>query len=267
MRGCHACDPAPWTRACYARCGRSASHTRKSHGSPVVGILVLRRRSPARPPGERMRNCDVVILSPLPARTTLYGRVMDERLRAVCDLMMAQAREMSGLHEYDGRVQDLSPDGVRRGAGRAGAARRRGPLADPHEEAHLAAFEESMRVQYGELRAAPPRPVPPPVQPRTGLLRPRVRARPRSGPRPGAGTWPVAGRGGRRTGLAGQVKRAGRRGPAGRRTRPGRRPRPRRRAPTSGRACARTAGWSPTSAGRRARRPRPAAGRRRRWPR
>ncbi len=98
-----------------------------------------------------MLNCDVVIPSPLPARTALYGRVMDERLRAVCDLMMAQAREMSGLHEYDGRVQDLSPDGVRRALSALDAARRRGPLDDPHEEAHLAAFEESMRVQYGDL--------------------------------------------------------------------------------------------------------------------
>ena len=77
--------------------------------------------------------------------------MMDERLRAVCDLMMPQAREMSGLHEYDGRVQDLSPAGVRGALAAVERARRQGPLEDRHDEAHLAAFEESMRVQYGDL--------------------------------------------------------------------------------------------------------------------
>ncbi|MEW1862186.1 MULTISPECIES: DUF885 family protein [unclassified Streptomyces] len=76
---------------------------------------------------------------------------MDERLRAVCDLMMPQAREMSGLHEYDGRVQDLSPQGVRDGLAALARARRGGPLRDPHDEAHLAVFEEALRVQFGEL--------------------------------------------------------------------------------------------------------------------
>ena len=41
---------------------------------------------------------------------------MDElpaRVRAVCDLDVADVREFSGRHEYDGVVQDLSPDGVR----------------------------------------------------------------------------------------------------------------------------------------------------------
>ena len=36
-------------------------------------------------------------------------------LRAVCDLDLAEAREYSGRHEYDGTIQDLSPDGVRKG--------------------------------------------------------------------------------------------------------------------------------------------------------
>lgn len=76
---------------------------------------------------------------------------MDERLRAVCDLMMPQAREMSGLHEYDGRVQDLSPQGVRDGLAAMARARRGDPLRDPHDEAHLAVFEEALRVQFGEL--------------------------------------------------------------------------------------------------------------------
>ena len=99
-----------------------------------------------------MRNCDVVILSPLPARTSGYGQAVDERLRAVCDLMMPQAREMAGLHEYDGKVQDLSPSGVQAALARLEHARRTaGRLDSPHDEAHLAVFEESVRVQYGDL--------------------------------------------------------------------------------------------------------------------
>ena len=40
------------------------------------------------------------------------------RLRAVCDLHVAEVREYSGRHEYDGRVQDLSRAGVRAGLAR-----------------------------------------------------------------------------------------------------------------------------------------------------
>jgi hypothetical protein len=99
-----------------------------------------------------MRNCDVVILRPLPASTSGYGPMVEMRLRAVCDLMVPQAREMSGLHGYDGRVQDLSPDGVRRSLSALDRARdAAGPLEDPHDEAHLRVFEDSMQVQYGDL--------------------------------------------------------------------------------------------------------------------
>src|ERR1044071_1026466 len=77
---------------------------------------------------------------------------MDDRLRAVCDLMMPTVREMAGLHEYDGRVQDLSPDGIRRALTAVDTARRNTPrLPDPHDEAHLSVFEDALRVQYGEL--------------------------------------------------------------------------------------------------------------------
>ncbi|HEY3682322.1 MAG TPA: DUF885 family protein [Streptosporangiaceae bacterium] len=69
------------------------------------------------------------------------------RLRAVCDLMMSEAREGMGRHEYDGRVQDLSTAGVTAALARLGG----GELADPHDEAHLSAFEESLRVAFGEL--------------------------------------------------------------------------------------------------------------------
>lgn len=69
------------------------------------------------------------------------------RLRAVCDLMVPAAREEAGLHDYDGVVADLSPSGVRAGLERLGGPR----LEDPHDEAHLAAFERYLRVRYGEL--------------------------------------------------------------------------------------------------------------------
>lgn len=40
------------------------------------------------------------------------------RLRALCDLRVAEVREYAGRHEYDGVVQDLSPSGVRAGIDR-----------------------------------------------------------------------------------------------------------------------------------------------------
>ena len=70
------------------------------------------------------------------------------------DLAVAEAREGCGCHEYDGRIQDLSPSGVAAGLSRlpgsdvpVGADT---PVGD-HDEAHLAAFEESARVRFGEL--------------------------------------------------------------------------------------------------------------------
>jgi hypothetical protein len=76
---------------------------------------------------------------------------LSPRLRAVCDLDVAVTRE-SGRHEYDGKPQDLSPDGVRAGLARLAAARESGErLADPHDEAHLAATEDLRRVTFTEL--------------------------------------------------------------------------------------------------------------------
>ncbi len=77
---------------------------------------------------------------------------MTDRLRAVCDMAVAEMREYSGRHEYDGTIQDLSPAGVRAGlavlaAEQAGG----GPLPDPHDEAHLAVFEQRAQVAFGEL--------------------------------------------------------------------------------------------------------------------
>jgi uncharacterized protein DUF885 len=89
---------------------------------------------------------------------------MDElspRLRAVCDLRVAEAREFGGRHEYDGTIQDLSPDGVRNGLARAAeAATSQGPLEDAHDEAHLAAFEDLARVAFGDLELHRRNPMP-----------------------------------------------------------------------------------------------------------
>jgi len=74
------------------------------------------------------------------------------RVRAVCDLNVAEAREYGGRHEYDGVPQDLSPDGVAAGLARLAAARQTGAAqADPHDEAHLRAFENLQQVVYGDL--------------------------------------------------------------------------------------------------------------------
>jgi Bacterial protein of unknown function (DUF885) len=77
----------------------------------------------------------------------------EPRVRAICDLNVAESREYGGRHEYDGVPQDLSPDGVEAGLARLeAAAAGRPPLADPHDEAHLRAFENLQRVVYADLR-------------------------------------------------------------------------------------------------------------------
>jgi hypothetical protein len=80
-----------------------------------------------------------------------YCVVMEPRLRALTDLMVPTARECCGLHEYDGVLQDLSPAGVRRGLAAIGGPASTRPESDPHDEAHLAAFEANARVVFGEL--------------------------------------------------------------------------------------------------------------------
>lgn len=72
------------------------------------------------------------------------------RLRAVCDLFQPDVRENAGIHDYDGRPQDLSPEGVKAGLAALGGGRG-SRLEDPHDEAHLAAFEEQARVVFDEL--------------------------------------------------------------------------------------------------------------------
>src|SRR5438445_4143867 len=77
---------------------------------------------------------------------------LSPRVRAVCDLDVAEVREFAGRHEYDGKTQDLSPAGVRAGLARLEEAQAgSGPLPDPHDEAHLAAAEEQKRVTFAQL--------------------------------------------------------------------------------------------------------------------
>ena len=77
---------------------------------------------------------------------------LSPRVRAVCDLAVAEVREFAGRHEYDGTPQDLSPAGVRAGLARLAAARAEGERqADAHDEAHLSAAEEQTRVIYAGL--------------------------------------------------------------------------------------------------------------------
>jgi hypothetical protein len=77
---------------------------------------------------------------------------LEPRVRAICDLNVAEAREYGGRHEYDGVPQDLSRAGVAAGLARlAAAGQGRPPLSDPHDEAHLRVFEDLQRVVYADL--------------------------------------------------------------------------------------------------------------------
>jgi hypothetical protein len=82
--------------------------------------------------------------------------LINPRLRAVLDMSIAEVREYSGRHEYDGKIQDLSPEGVRAGLRRLAAAETEsrsgaGQVADPHDDAHLRVFADALRVAYDEL--------------------------------------------------------------------------------------------------------------------
>lgn len=73
--------------------------------------------------------------------------MFDSRLRAILDLSVPRARLDAGRHEYDGTVQDLSLSGVREALRRLGGS----PYADEHDEAHVSAAEQALRVRFGEL--------------------------------------------------------------------------------------------------------------------
>ena len=66
--------------------------------------------------------------------------------------MLSTVREGAGMHDYDGRVQDLSPGGVSGGLAQLDEARRRGPAEpDALDEAQLSAFEATLIVRFREL--------------------------------------------------------------------------------------------------------------------
>ncbi|MEU2393920.1 DUF885 family protein [Streptomyces sp. NPDC007369] len=87
--------------------------------------------------------------SPLSSLSSLSP--LDPRLAAICDLSVCAARDGAGRHEYDGTVQDLSPEGVRRGLAALGGPAGTKPYPDPHDEAHAVAAEEALQVRFGEL--------------------------------------------------------------------------------------------------------------------
>jgi hypothetical protein len=71
----------------------------------------------------------------------------DSRVRAAVELDLASAREFVGLHEYDGVLQDLSPDAVAAAVARLGS----GPLpADPFDAAVVDVHEDGLRATYTE---------------------------------------------------------------------------------------------------------------------
>ena len=76
-----------------------------------------------------------------PSTPTTHIEELPARLRAVADFLPGTMREMAGLHTYDGKVADLSPEGVRTGVETLGGT----PFDDPHDEAHASAFEKNLR--------------------------------------------------------------------------------------------------------------------------
>lgn len=73
---------------------------------------------------------------------------MNPRVTAASDLMIPEVREYAGVHDYDGIVQDLSPAGVKSALSRLGQGPR---LSDHHDERHLQAVEEGLRIAYERL--------------------------------------------------------------------------------------------------------------------
>ncbi|MGO9334186.1 MAG: DUF885 family protein [Acidimicrobiales bacterium] len=69
--------------------------------------------------------------------------MVSDRLRAIWRFHMPEARELAGLHELDGQVQDLSPAGVKSLLASLGQGE---PEPDAHDEAHLAAAEAGARA-------------------------------------------------------------------------------------------------------------------------
>jgi hypothetical protein len=71
--------------------------------------------------------------------------MISDRLQAIWNLHMPEVREYAGLHQFDGRVQDLSPAGVAELLGALGAGP---PEPDEHDEAQLRAAEAGARASF-----------------------------------------------------------------------------------------------------------------------
>jgi hypothetical protein len=67
------------------------------------------------------------------------------RLRAIWELYMPETRELAGLHEFDGQVQDLSPAGVETLLTSLGRGERE---PNAHDESHLSAAEAGARTAF-----------------------------------------------------------------------------------------------------------------------
>lgn len=77
------------------------------------------------------------------------AELRDTRVRAAVELDLAIGREDAGLHEYDGVLQDLSPDGVTAALAAVGV----GPLpADPFDAAVLTVYEDGLRARFAETQ-------------------------------------------------------------------------------------------------------------------
>src|SRR3954453_17897654 len=89
-----------------------------------------------------------------PAHRVQAGQTGDDlppRLRALCDLSVGGVREYAGRHEYDGVVQDLSPDGVRGGLAALDHAATGPEPDDPFDAAALRVAEDGLRAAFGEI--------------------------------------------------------------------------------------------------------------------
>ncbi len=80
---------------------------------------------------------------------------INPRLRAVFDMSVSEVREYSGRHEYDGKIQDLSPAGVsaclRQLAAAEAESAGAGRVADEHDEAQLRVFADAAKVTFADL--------------------------------------------------------------------------------------------------------------------
>ncbi|WP_193517599.1 DUF885 family protein [Nocardiopsis kunsanensis] len=84
---------------------------------------------------------------------------LQPRLRALTDLVPGLMRDLVGMHDYDGVVADLSPEGVEAGMRRLDAEAVH-PYEDPHDEAHATAFEDGLRLNNLELEEYRSNPLP-----------------------------------------------------------------------------------------------------------